>query len=236
MAKKKLNERKTENLFEKKFEIKNKEIKYNFEYQGSEIKEVKRLLSTASKSGTGNYGSPEFIITSEKYPNYLIVVECKSDTDFHKSKNLDNVKDYAVDGVIHYAKFLNKSYNVIAIAVSGTDENDLIIDNFFFEKDNDEFIPLVDKDGMNVKTILSFDDYIDLIIYDVELEKQQEKDLLIFSKDLHNFMYSHAKLTEEQKPLLVSGTLIALQKQSFLTNYDSYSIEELPEQWLNSIK
>jgi|SaaInl8_200m_RNA_FD_contig_111_21028_length_3316_multi_16_in_0_out_0_1 type I restriction enzyme M protein len=237
-------ERITESLFKKEFELKNKDSEYILEPQSSKISSIKNLLKEASKSGVKESGktyggNPEFIITSKKFPNYVIVVECKSEIEYHISNDLNdfkNVKDYAVDGVCHYAKHLNKSYNVIAIAVSGTEVDNLKIDNYFFEKGNDDRLPLIDKDGMDLKSILSFDDYIDLIIYDIELEKDKLKDLTLFSKELHGFMYSHAKLTEEQKPLLVSGTLIALQKQSFLTNYDSYSADELPEQWRNSIK
>ena len=235
MAKERQNERKTEALFEKKFEEKNESSTYNLEHQGSDIAEIKRLLSNASKTGKGGHGKPEFIITNSKYPNYVIVVECKGNTNQHKSPNLDNARDYAVDGVLHYSRFLSESYNVIAIAVSG-DETDLIIDNYFVGKGCSDHTPFVDKYGADVKTVLSFDDYMDLIIYDPDIEKQQTSDLLSFSKSLHDFMYSHAKLTEEQKPLLVSGSLIALQDKIFLDNFDKLEIDRLPSSWLDAIK
>ena len=51
--------------------------------------------------------------------NYLIVVECKAAVTKHRSPSLDNAKDFAVDGVLHYAKALSKDFSVIATAVSG---------------------------------------------------------------------------------------------------------------------
>ena len=44
------------------------------EEQKSEIKRVKTLLSKASKSKTGKGGYPEFIISSELDPNFIISV------------------------------------------------------------------------------------------------------------------------------------------------------------------
>jgi hypothetical protein len=97
------------------------------EEQKSQIKRVQNLLKTASKSKTGKGGYPEFIISWGSDPNFLIVIECKADTKKHKSKNLDKPKDFAVDGVLHYAKHLSKEFSVLAIAASGMTEDSLLI-------------------------------------------------------------------------------------------------------------
>ena len=74
--------------------------------QKTSNKSVDALLSGASKQGTGS-GKPEFIIT---FPsgnmNYVMLLECKAETASHKSRRLDQPKDYAVDGVLHYGKHL----------------------------------------------------------------------------------------------------------------------------------
>ncbi|MFB9239789.1 class I SAM-dependent DNA methyltransferase [Plantactinospora siamensis] len=55
---------------------------------------------------------------------------------------------------------------------------------------------------------------------------------MAFSRELHDFLWKHAKLTEEQKPLLVSGTLIVLQDQSFAKGYgDLTSPAKLQKRW-----
>ena len=71
------------------------------------------------------------ILTNTNYPDIVIVVECKKDKKFHQSKNIDNFKNYAVDGVLHYSKYLSKEFDVISIAINGSKENDLSVTNFY---------------------------------------------------------------------------------------------------------
>ena len=53
------------------------------EEQVSTIAYVARMLKTASKSGKGGGGSPEFIVTNPEDPDFLLVVECKASTADH---------------------------------------------------------------------------------------------------------------------------------------------------------
>ena len=46
----------------------------------------------------------------------------------------------------------------------------------------------------------------------------------------------HAKLTESEKPLLVSGTLIGLRNKAFEKSFGDYSPEDLQKQWLRVIR
>ncbi len=66
------------------------------EEQKSANKKLDKLLQNASKSGAGK-GYPDFIITCGRYPDLVIIVECKWDTKMHASETLDSYKDYAVD-------------------------------------------------------------------------------------------------------------------------------------------
>lgn len=49
---------------------------------------------------------PEYIITFNDDTSTIIVVECKRLISKHKSKDLTKPKDYAIDGVLYYAKYL----------------------------------------------------------------------------------------------------------------------------------
>jgi type I restriction enzyme M protein len=206
------------------------------EEQKSQIEEVKKLLKGASKTGKGGIGAPEFIISTSETPDFLIVYECKADTKKHESVKLDKPVDFAVDGVLHYAKRLSKSYNVIAIAVSGQSKSSLKISNFIFPKGSKKHKQLLNKSGKEIKNIVSLDDYIEHGTFDPEVAKKRHDDLMEFSRDLHNFMRDHAKLTESEKPLLVSGTLIALKNKAFAKSYDVYKPEELQKEWMRVIK
>lgn len=106
-----------------------------WEEQRSSIKRIQELLHGESKGkGKGN-GCPEFILSFPTNSNYVIVVECKAMVKDHESVSRDDAVKYAVDGVLHYAKALSKEYNVIAIAVSGQTEYELLVSHFYWKKD-----------------------------------------------------------------------------------------------------
>lgn len=232
------NERTTENLTRdilrklKYYDNKDTQI----EQQKSQIEEVKKLLKGASKTGKGGTGAPEFIISTPETPDFLIIFECKAETKFHESPNRDKPVGYAIDGVLHYAKRLSKSYNVIAVAVSGQTKSGLKISNFLHPKSADQPKELTNKSGKPITSIISLEDYIEHGTFDPEVAKKRHHDLMEFSRELHNFMRDHAKLTESEKPLLVSGTLIALKNKAFAKSYDVYKPEDLQKEWMRVIK
>lgn len=206
------------------------------EEQKSQIIEVQRLLKNASKTGKGGHGSPEFIISSHMFPDIIIVIECKSDIKYHESENLDRIDKFAVDGVLHYAKFLAKSYTVIAIAISGQRKSALKISTYLLPKHSTEAKILTNEYGKPVEQIVSIEEYIRLSSYDPEVAKKRHTDLMAFSRELHEFMRDHAKLTESEKPLLVSGTLIALKNEIFAKTFDMHSPDKLQTEWMRIIK
>lgn len=232
------NERITENIVRdilrdlKYYDDKNTLI----EEQKSQIEEVRKLLKGASKTGKGGIGSPEFIISTSETPDFLLVFECKADTKYHQSKKLDKPVQYAVDGAIHYAKKLSKSYNVIAVAVSGQTKSGLKVDNYIFPKGSNSHKILRNKAGKIINNIVPFKDYIEHGTFDPEVAQKREEDLMALSRNLHEFMRNHAKLTESEKPLLVSGTLIALRNKAFAKSFDAYSPEDLQKEWMRVIK
>jgi len=234
-----MSERLTENLVRDKLRELNyydEENGITIEEQKSEVTNVKKLLSRASKNKKGNKGYPEFIIRSSKDNDYIIVFECKAEVSKHESQNRDKPVDYAVDGVLHYAKHLAKEYTVLAVAVSGTTESSMTVSNFYIPCGSTEYKELTNESEHIVDEILPFDDYYRLIAYDPEVEKIRHNNLITFAKKLHELIWTKAKISEEDKPLLVSGTLIALMNKVFIKNYDDYEAEDLPSEWLRAIK
>lgn len=233
-----VNERNTENLVRGIL----RELKYYddetivVEEQKSHIEEVKKLLKGASKTGKGGVGAPEFIISTPNTPDFLVIFECKANVKNHESQKRSKIKDYAVDGVLHYAKKLSKSFNVIAIAVSGETLSSLKISNFIHPKGQAEAKLLENKSGEIISDIVSLDDYIEHGTFDPDVAQKREDDLMALSRDLHDFMRDHAKLTESEKPLVVSGTLIALRNNAFAKSFDEHTPEELQKEWMRVIK
>lgn len=212
-----MNERITENITKKILETKGYSSEGFFiEEQLSQNPRIKKLLGGASKSGDG-IGKPEFIITTNKDSDFLIVIECKANIKNHKSEDLLKANDYAVDGAIHYASYLSKNFNVIAIGVSGQTENELLIDTYLWLKGENTY-----KELTGVKGILSYDEYKRILTNDSAVRKKKEAELMTFARKLHNQMRDYAKLSESEKPLLVSAILMALEDNAFALGYKGY--------------
>ena len=229
------NERKTENIVReelRKCGFYNSAANIQVEEQKSHIEDVRFLLKTASKSGGGGGGAPEFIVSSSENPDFLLIIECKASTSDHASakvKKIINRKDfdesnqekvkrtqkYAADGVLHYAKFLSKKFNVICVAVSGETKESAIASSYLWPRNLLKPKGLVSKSGAELLNIIPWNDYIEHATFDPSIQKLRFDELMDFASDLHEFMRDHAKLTESEKPLLVSGTLIALRNKAF---------------------
>lgn len=233
------NERKTENLVRdalRKLGFYESECSTRVEEQKSEIEQVKRLLRSASKTGKGGKGAPEFIISDSGTPDFLVVVECKADIKNHESINRDDPVGYAVDGVLHYASHLAKEFNIIAVAVTGQTKAQLKVSTYLYPKGAATAKELRSKTGASIEAIIPWLDYIEHGTFDPAIQLLRHDELMAFSRELHDFMRDHAKLTESEKPLLVSGTLIALQNDAFAKSFDAYKPEDLQKQWFKVIK
>ncbi len=210
------NERITENIVRDIF--KNDKLyklgKVTVEEQKSSNPRIDKLLKTASKSGEG-IGKPEFIVTFPP-PNseFIIIVECKSDISKHVSKDRNKYKDYAVDGVLLYSSYLSKEFDVLSIAISGQQKNRLKISNFLQIKSQTR-----EKD-LDIKEIVSFETYLNICLYDESKEKQSFGTLLKYSRELNKYLRD-IDLSENSRPLLVSGILIALKDMAFRSSYKS---------------
>jgi hypothetical protein len=169
------------------------------EEQKSEIESVKKLLKSASKTGRGGKGAPEFIVSNSANADFLVIIECKADLRHHESANRDDPVGYAVDGAIHYAKHLSREYSVIAIAVSGQTKSSVKVSTFLFPKGAAEPKELKTKSGVSIHQLIRWPDYIEHATFDPAVQLLRHEELMAFSRELHDFMRDHAKLTESEK-------------------------------------
>ncbi|OGH06509.1 MAG: hypothetical protein A2W22_06070 [Candidatus Levybacteria bacterium RBG_16_35_11] len=225
-----VNERITEDFVRTHFKNDSMFRNIKFEEQITNHKILKELLKTASKKGTGKSGYPEFIITFPLVMDLVIIVECKPEIKLHKSKKGEELTEkYAVDGVLHYAKFLKKDFNVIGIAVSGESEDKLTVSNFLIQKGAEE-------KELPDKKLLSIYDYLNLFEQKETAERLKDSNLLIFAVELNQELYNYS-IPENERATIVSGILIALQNKTFR---NSYHIEKKPsdlvEDLLKAIK
>ncbi len=205
------NERKTENIVRKHFE---KYPNISVEEQKSDNPKINKLLRNASKKGE-KHGNPEFIINYKDNSDFLIIVECKSDIKKHQSKSGDNYSTYAVDGVILYASFLSKEYDVLAIAVSGETINELKVSHFLFLMGKPQPISVFSDKLLNTES------YLKGYIENPEKFRQDYEALSNFSKDLNEELHAK-KVKESQRSLLISGILIALGNDAFNVSYKKH--------------
>ena len=249
------NERITENLVRDKL----RELGYydktnaiRVEEQKSAIESIRRALVAGSKSGGGGGGAPEFIITNPDQRDFVIIIECKADVKNHASPatsvmiappvqetpedRAKRVIRFAVDGVLHYALNLSKEHNVIAIAVSGQTPTDMQISTYLQTRGSAVAKPLMTKGGKFITEIIPWSDYIEHAEYDPAVQQVRLTDLMAFSRELHDFMRDDVKASENEKPLFVSGSLIALRNPVFQKTFGDYSAKELPDEWLRVIK
>ena len=220
------NERITENIV-RKFLTKNGYFKNKdivVEEQKSDFALINKLLSNASKKGTGK-GYPEFIIRSKEHSDFLIVIECKADQKKHESHSLDKYSEYAIDGVLLYASFLAKEFDVLSIAVSGQSEKELKVSHFIQLKGTRKNHVFLGND------ILSLDDYYNAYMQSDMKFNQDYLKLLEYTKELNDTLHSK-KIKEAQRGLLISGILIALQNEAFK---GSFSEHKKPEQLANHL-
>lgn len=210
--------------------LKNAEIADSFSAQGSSILEVDNALKTASKSKTGNVGMPEFVGVVK---DFLIVIEDKKDVNLHIKRNSDNlicqeidsIKNYAVNGALHYGIHLSRhtSYKkIIAIAVSG-DEKRHHISPIFINERGDY------KELDNLETFISFntqnidDYYIKEVLKEQTPQEKTTAEILKDAKELHEDLRNYGSIQDKDKPLLVSGILLALREME----YKNFSIDDL---------
>jgi len=220
------NERKTENIVRRHFT--KFEDSCKIEEQKSENPKINKLLQNASKRGN-RAGYPEFIISSNDYPDFLIVIECKAKPSKHESVTRDKYAEYAVDGVLLYSSFLSKEFDVLSIAVSGENKTELKISHFL------QLISDHKAKEIFSNQFLDYKSYIKGYLHTPQKLNQDYNKLLEFSKILNDTLHSH-KIVESKRSLLISGILIALENRAFNKAYKEYDKpDDLAEYLVNTV-
>lgn len=198
--------------------------------QGSSVKEIDTALKTASKKGTGKVGFPEYVGVVK---DYLIVIEDKADLSKHCkyddngiiSQDVSAITDYAVNGAIFYGKHLalNTSYKkVIAIGISGNQRKHKISPIYIDETEYYRELPEVESFiSFNVDNIDEY--YVREVLKESTDDEKETAEILKEAEALHEDLRNYGNLLDTEKPLIVSGILLALREMEF----KNFSIEEL---------
>lgn len=207
-----------------------REAGIDLEPQGSTIIEINEALKSASKRGTGRVGFPEYVGVVK---DFLIVIENKADVSYHEkfsegeliSINPADVAKYAVNGAFFYGKHLidNTTYDkVIAFGVSGDEKKHRITPMYIDETEYYRILP-------EVESFISFNEinieeyYIREILKEKTDEEKETAEILKDAANLHEDLRNYGNLKDTDKPLVVSGILLALREQEFR----NFSIDEL---------
>lgn len=195
-----------------------KQAEISLEPQGSSIKEINDALKTASKKGTGHIGFPEYVGVIK---DYLIVVEDKANVNNHVKRNngiitqdYKDIANYALNGALFYGRHLaqNTTYKkIIAFGISGNEKKHKIspiyIDETEFYRELPEVESFISFNSDNI------DEYYvkEILKQETDFEKESAE-ILKEAAQLHEYLRNYGNLKNEEKPLVVSGILLALRE------------------------
>lgn len=206
-----------------------KSIKW--EEQKSISKAISQLFVGKSKTGGKGKGAPEFIISFPTDSRYLIIVECKASPAFHDSTNRNKIKEYAVDGVLHYAQALSSAYDVIAIAVSGETIEELVVSHFLWKKEATSYEELQED-----KELLPIDSYLHLFANEQFADNLRNVDIVSKAIEL-NEDYNNYSIPEQTRNTMVSAMLLSLIHEPFRIGYKAHpTTKSLSDSMMSAIK
>lgn len=210
--------------------LKEANLSDKLEPQGSSILEINKALKTASKKKNGQIGSPEYIGVVK---DFLLVVEDKRDVILHTKRDnqglicqsIESTRNYAVNGALHYGLHLakNTSYKkIIAFGVSGNEKKHKISPLFINERA--EYKELEDVETFTLFSEKNIEEYyIQNILKEKTAEEKTTEEILKDAKALHEALRNYGSIQDKDKPLVVSGILLALRE----IENNNFSIENL---------
>lgn len=218
--------------------------------------ELENLLKYASKcysseardklwTASADYGRPEFVIVNNQ-SNLAIVIECKPEkktslliSPILRDKKMlpvrgDIIGKYAADGAVHYARFLSKEYDVIAIGISGIPNEDALNIKTFFWKRNQSlqfteegesklcYGPFYD---LKLDRLFPYEYYVSFVKNETGhiIKEFNEEKAALAATEL-NIMLDASSVNPLVRALLISGLLLALRDKTFQTTYDNRDI------------
>lgn len=207
-----------------------KEANVDLHPQGSNIKDIDNGLKSASKAGTGKVGFPEY---SGIVKDFVLIIENKADVSFHIKRNVKDVicnettsvKNYAVNGALFYGKHLAKNTNYkkfIVFGVSGNEKRHKISPIFIDERGG--YKELEDVETFTLFNEKNIDEYYTKnILKEQTPEEKTTEEILKDAKNLHEDLRNYGSIQDKDKPLIVSGILLALREME----HKGFSIESL---------
>lgn len=212
--------------------------------------ELSNLLAHSSKcakntddnlwTDNSDFGKPEFTIINTK-ENLVIVIECKVNiSKNHISKKTKNenilekrqsiISKNAVEGALHYAKFLSENYNVIAIGITGDILEDdsvsnLIISTYAWEKGkkwlNSKSGPFL---NLKISSLLSYKAYLEAFKkIDVIKNSSIVENELVIARKLNETLHE-ANVPPIERSLLISGLLLVLKDEVTSASYKNKKV------------
>lgn len=207
-----------------------KEANVDLHPQGSNIKDIDNALKSASKAGTGKVGFPEY---SGIVKDFVLIIENKADVSFHIKRNdkdvicseTTSVKNYAVNGALFYGKHLSKNTNYkkfIVFGVSGNEKRHKITPIFIDERGG--YKELDDVETFTLFNEKNIDEYYTKnILKEQTPEDKTTEEILKDAKNLHEDLRNYGSIQDKDKPLIVSGILLALREME----HKGFSIDSL---------
>lgn len=193
--------------------------KIDLDYQSSHIKGIDDALHTASKKLNGKSGYPEYVGVVK---DYLLVIEDKADISNHVYTDHDVittddpmvVSKYALNGALHYARHIleRTSYKkCFAFGVSGNEKLHKITPMFIDERGDYDVLPDVESFiSFNEKNIEEY--YLKEVLHEDTNKEKTTADILKDAAQLHEDLRTYGQLKDVDKPLVVSGILLALRE------------------------
>ena len=198
------------------------DCKIEYDVQGSSIKEIDEALKTASKRLTGKHGSPECVFLVK---DFVVVIENKPIVSLHEkltetgiiSLEQKDIAGYAVNGAYFYAKHIAKNSSfkkIFAIGVSGDEKHHKITP--LYVDDREGYKKLPDVESFISFSVDNIEEYYTRYVLNekTDVEKTTEE-ILKDAADLHEYLRTYGSLKDQDKPLVVSGILLALDDKFF---------------------
>jgi len=176
---------------------------------GSSIKEIDSAFKTLSKELKGKRAVPKFCGLIK---DFVIVIEDKADikqqVKWEINGKLDRssmcIQNYALNGAYFYGRYILEHTNfnkVLAFGISGNEKHH-IIKPIYLEK-NIEQLDLPEVESFISFTENNIDEY--------------------YIRELHEYLRNYGNLSDKDKPLVVSGILLALKEM----DYNNFSLHDL---------
>lgn len=189
--------------------------------KGANLKRIE--LEQAGEKEKGKSWKPDFELEAFKIPvlieNKLGSKKILASKDGSVKRDVKSIKNFAVNGAIHYAQcaIMSKEYSeVIAIGIAGDNEENVKIQVYYVFGSTDETYKFIDNyttlDFLESQN--SFTEFYKSITL-TEEEKHRvlidsQAKLQLYAKKLNKLMHNHA-ITAPQRVLYVSGMLLAMQ-------------------------